>query len=120
LANARNKKPSTGARCKRHDESREDVFRRRARLIVSVTIHQRGLLRALLPDLESETMKTARLIVTDPLFGTLTSAQVDVMYRGKVLCTLQGKRAEVGTMLQKAITWCTNRGFEKTKAEYTR
>jgi hypothetical protein len=65
-------------------------------------------------------MKTAKLIVTDPMAGTFTSAQVDITYRGKVLYSFQGHRCEVGTMLQKAISWAAKRGFDKTKAEYLR
>ena len=63
-------------------------------------------------------MKTATLLVTDPMSGTLTSAQVDVMYRGKVLRTFQGHRCDVGGMLQKGIVFANNQGFTRTKAEY--
>lgn len=64
-------------------------------------------------------MKTAKLLVTDPMRGTLTSAQVDIIYRNKVLFTFQGKRADVGTMLQKSIAWARNQGYSKTRAEYS-
>lgn len=68
--------------------------------------------------METKRTKTAKLIVTDPLQGTMTSAGVDVTYRKKVLYSFTGKRAYIGDMLQMANKWAINQGFDKTKAEY--
>lgn len=68
--------------------------------------------------MQTKRNKTAKLIVTDPLTGTLTSAGVDVTYRGTILKSFTGKRAYIGDMLQMAHKWAVNQGFDKTKAEY--
>lgn len=62
--------------------------------------------------------KVAKLIVTDPLSGTMTSAGIAITYRGKVLYSFTGKRAYIGDMLQMANKWAINQGFDKTKVEY--
>jgi len=68
--------------------------------------------------METKRTKTAKLVVTDPVQGTLNMASVEVTYRGKRLNSFTFKRQHVGDLLQMANKWATSHGFGKTKAEY--
>lgn len=61
--------------------------------------------------------KTAILSVYMP-YGTSLAVAIDVMYRGKLLFSFTGHKADTGEMLQKAHIWAMNRGFSKTKTSY--
>lgn len=58
--------------------------------------------------------KTATLSVYTP-YGTDLSVIIDILYRGKVLFSFHGHKAQMETMLQKAHIWAMNQGFTKTK-----
>jgi len=61
--------------------------------------------------------KTATLQIYTP-HGTTNARVVDVRYRGRVLQSFLCHKDEVGEILQKAITYCQNRGFENTKTAW--
>ena len=63
--------------------------------------------------------KTAILSVYT-LYGTTNSVSVDVMYRKRVLYSFAGHKAETGELLQKAIQWAMNQGYQSTKAEWVK
>jgi hypothetical protein len=61
--------------------------------------------------------KVATLDVYTP-HGTATGLIIDVRYRGRVLYSFGGHRADTGELLQKAITWSHNQGFTGTKSNW--